>query len=327
MPFWLHCSKRLLSTSTRRAIPLRRSLDAAVTYYEDVIGLSEIQRARHDVVQAEERLSQAQLQRRQKQQELKKIQNRLKDIHSELDRTPRGEDRYLHLITEEHAAIKNEQSLLQQFEQVENTEREAFHWLSNKVSASHEKEREREERTKYWSLTASLVGAILGILGTSIGNELRMRHIRQMIPMSQEVRPVLDELKQQVQKGHEQVGQFVTDVKDILRLDSPKLQPLAVKNVEGEKNLELVVNSVKEQNSLIRQQLDELKRLLSLEQTLNADPNAVVYVGDDMELLLQKTEKNIESKMKLQTLLTVVLAYAVIGVTGPLLYLWLRRDL
>jgi 3-deoxy-D-manno-octulosonate 8-phosphate phosphatase KdsC-like HAD superfamily phosphatase len=73
-------------------------------------------------------------------------------------------------------------------------------------------------------------------------------------------------------------------------------------------------------------QLKELKRLVALEQALNADPNAVVYVGDDMEDLLKKTEKNLESKMKLQTLVTVVVAYAVLGVAAPLLYLWLSNQ-
>lgn len=56
-----------------------------------------------------------------------------------------------------------------------------------KVRISHEREREREERTKYWSLTASLIGAFFGIIGTSIGNELRMQRFREMIPTSQEV--------------------------------------------------------------------------------------------------------------------------------------------
>lgn len=74
------------------------------------------------------------------------------------------------------------------------------------MRASHEKEREREERTKYWSLTASFIGAILGILGTSIGNELRMRRFKEMLPTAQEVRPVLVELTNLVHKEQEQVN-------------------------------------------------------------------------------------------------------------------------
>src|SRR4051812_34066972 len=126
------------------------------------------------MLQCEDLLLQAQQNRRQKQGDLKRLQQRLKEIHTELDRTNRGEDKYLHLLTEEHKSIKLESTLLADFEAMENAEREAFHQLSNRVRVSHEREREREERTKYWSLTASLVGALLGIAGTSIGNELRM---------------------------------------------------------------------------------------------------------------------------------------------------------
>ncbi|KAI6211646.1 hypothetical protein M3Y96_00456300 [Aphelenchoides besseyi] len=73
---------------------------------------------------------------------------------------------------------------MDEFEQFEDREREAFHQLSNKVRVSHEKEREREERTKYWSITASLVGAILGIIGATISNVIRMRNIRAVISHS-----------------------------------------------------------------------------------------------------------------------------------------------
>lgn len=71
---------------------------------------------------------------------------------------------------------------------------------------SQEKEREREERTKYWSITASLIGALLGIIGTSIGNELRMRKFKDMLPTSQEVRPLLEEIAQVTHKEQQQVS-------------------------------------------------------------------------------------------------------------------------
>ncbi|XGW25462.1 hypothetical protein V3C99_006684 [Haemonchus contortus] len=64
----------------------------------------------------------------------------------------------------------------------------------------------------------------------------------------------------------------------------------------------------------------ELTRLARLEASLDADPNAIVYIGSDMERLLDQTEKKLESKMKLQTLLSVVALYAAIGVAIPLLF-------
>lgn len=78
--------------------------------------------------------------------------------------------RYLELLTEEHATIKKERGLLETFEGYESAEREAFHQLSIRVRESHEKERERVEKTKWWGVSASLIGALLGIAGSSIGN-------------------------------------------------------------------------------------------------------------------------------------------------------------
>lgn len=51
--------------------------------------------------------------------------------------------RYLDLLTEEHATIKRERHLMEEFEQAETAEREAFQALSARVRKSHEKERER----------------------------------------------------------------------------------------------------------------------------------------------------------------------------------------
>lgn len=45
-----------------------------------------------------------------------------------------------------------------------------------------------------------------------------------------------------------------------------------------------------------------------------------------MERLLEQTEKNIESKMKLRTLLTVVVIYTAVAVTAPWLYAVFRGD-
>uniref|UniRef100_A0A7E4ULV0 Coiled-coil domain-containing protein 51 n=1 Tax=Panagrellus redivivus TaxID=6233 RepID=A0A7E4ULV0_PANRE len=317
-------SRRLLHCSYRQCTPLKARVENTLSHYEQLIGLADVKQAQNDVVQCEERLSAAQLLRRDKQMDLKKLQNRIKEIHGELDRTPRGDDRYLHLLTEEHAAIKQEQALLDDFEGVENAEREAFHMLSTKVRWSHEKEREYGERTKYWSISASLVGALLGILGTSIGNELRMRRIKEMIPTSQEVRPLLQKITDLVHSEHQQVAQFVSEMKEVLRLDSPKLAQLHLEKPAGAESE--IVNAFQAQLNEVTGQLKELKRLVALDQALAADPNAVVYVGDEMEDLLRQTEKNIESKMKLQTLVTVVVAYAVLGVAAPLLYLWLNNQ-
>lgn len=117
------------------------------------------------------------------------------------------------------------------------------------VRWSHEKEREYGERTKYWSISASLMGALLGVLGTSIGNELRMRRIKEMIPTSSEVRPILEKITDLVAKEQQQIAQFVTEMKDVLRLESPKFSELKITKPSGEETE--VVNVLQEQVSIL----------------------------------------------------------------------------
>lgn len=60
--------------------------------------------------------------------------------------------------------------------------------------------------------------------------------------------------------------------------------------------------------------MDELKQLIKLNKplVLGTDGNdgdaerSIVYMGDSIEAVLQQTEQNLESKMKLQTLAIVV---------------------
>ncbi|TMS37304.1 hypothetical protein L596_004263 [Steinernema carpocapsae] len=141
---WLtEASRRLFSLSSvarsnavaasSGTLAMQKRLDNAFSYYEDVIGLTTVKQAQNEVELCEEKLNLAQVARRDKQYELKALHSKLKEIHLELDRTSRGEDKYLHLITEEHATLKKERKLHEEFEMIENKEREAFHDLSNKI--------------------------------------------------------------------------------------------------------------------------------------------------------------------------------------------------
>ncbi|KAL3077521.1 hypothetical protein niasHS_012227 [Heterodera schachtii] len=307
--------------------PFKKVFNSAVQYYEECIGLVEVHKARDEVNRCENNLYLAQQARREKQGEIKSLQNRLKDIHSELDRTQRGEDRYLHLLTEEHAAIKSERELLSSFEHLEANERDAFNLLSNKVRVSHERERERDERTKYWSLTGSLLGAFLGIFGTTIANELRMKHIREMIPSGQQIQPLLKEMTQIAREGQQNVSDFMDDLKNSLGVDSPKLSDLsAEKKTERSEGTEMgkSINSLREQNTQLLERMNELKRLIHLDKSLTdaEGGRAIAYIGDDMETMLHQTEKHIESRLKLQTMVTVVGFYTALVITLPLIYFY-----
>ena len=98
-----------------------------------------------------------------------------------MDRTPRGEDKYLTLITQEHTVLRDEKYLRENFQSFEKEERENFAALSHAVRDSHEKERAQAEKTKYWSIIGSVIGTIIGIVGTTFNNRMRMQELRNLV--------------------------------------------------------------------------------------------------------------------------------------------------
>lgn len=153
--------------------------------------------------------------RREKQDEIRDVQTRLKEIHVELDKTSRGEDRYLNLLTQEHSIIKREKNLLEEFKHLERSERDCFNLLSNRLRDSHEKERERAERTKYWSIIGWLIGGTIGIIGTTINNKLRMRDLRKIVHETSEpgkFQTLIAQLTAMVQMQQQQIALFIKDL-------------------------------------------------------------------------------------------------------------------
>ena len=135
----------------------------------------------------------------------------------ELEKTHRGEDRYLVLVTQEHQVtpslqsltnsilfpplqvLKDEKSLQEEFKKLEKFERECFSALSNAVRDSHEKERAQAEKTKYWSVIGSVIGTCIGIFGTTINNRMRMNELRRLVSQNntvEEIRAIGSELKE-----------------------------------------------------------------------------------------------------------------------------------
>lgn len=62
------------------------------------------------ILQAERRFIESQQGRRAHHRQVVLIQMELKKIRSELDRTSRGEDKYLELVTQEHKLVRDEKA-------------------------------------------------------------------------------------------------------------------------------------------------------------------------------------------------------------------------
>lgn len=82
-----------------------------------------------------------------------------------MEKLSRSDDAYLELFKSEHDLVKKEKAAQSDLKKQDDIERQLFSSLQLALRESQEKEKMRIERTKYWSIIGSVVGALAGIIG------------------------------------------------------------------------------------------------------------------------------------------------------------------
>ncbi|KAM4588924.1 mitochondrial potassium channel isoform 1-T2 [Odontesthes bonariensis] len=149
--------------------------------YEEFVGLNEVREAQTKVNEAESAFMVARGMVREAHASLEVLQGRLKEVRDRLDRVSREEAHYLELATLEHKLLQEERRLRTAYENAEGSEREKFALFSAGVRASHEKERTRAERTKNWSIIGSVLGALIGVMGSTYINRVRLQELKNLL--------------------------------------------------------------------------------------------------------------------------------------------------
>ncbi|XP_030275744.1 mitochondrial potassium channel [Sparus aurata] len=158
---------------------------ASVNYwwgrYEEFVGLNEVREAQTKVTEAEAAFMVARGMVREAHISLEALQVRLKEVRDRLDRVSREDAHYLELATQEHKLLQEERRLRTAYENAEGSEREKFALFSAGVRESHEKERTRAERTKNWSVIGSVLGALIGVMGSTYVNRVRLQELKTLL--------------------------------------------------------------------------------------------------------------------------------------------------
>ncbi|KAM7005477.1 mitochondrial potassium channel [Tautogolabrus adspersus] len=149
--------------------------------YEEFVGLNEVRVAQTKVTEAEAAFMVARGMVREAHISLEALQVRLKEVRDRLDRVSREEAHYLELATQEHKLLQEERRLRTAYENAEGSEREKFALFSAGVRESHEKERTRAERTKNWSVIGSVLGALIGVMGSTYINRVRLQELKTLL--------------------------------------------------------------------------------------------------------------------------------------------------
>jgi cytochrome c biogenesis factor len=104
-----------------------------------------------------------------------------------------------HFISE-FEVIEEKNGLEEKFEIIDNQERELFAHLQAKINMLHEK---TKSHTRQWGIISTIIGALLGVVGTSISAYYRNNEIRRV--------------QQSIQvQFEEQVAQIKTDTQKIM---------------------------------------------------------------------------------------------------------------
>lgn len=139
-----------------------QKISGSVSALDDVLGISAVREAQFRVREAEDLFMNLRKYVQNTEKDLEAVRTKLNDVRKRLDRVSRDDEQYLTLATEEHRILLEEKTVKATLRDFEIKERDQFAVLSGIVRESHEKERERVERTKYWSMAGSLIGAAIG---------------------------------------------------------------------------------------------------------------------------------------------------------------------
>ncbi|XP_070702901.1 mitochondrial potassium channel [Pempheris klunzingeri] len=331
--------------------------------YEEFVGLNELRVAQTKVTEAEAAFMVARGMVREAHASLEALQVRLKEVRDRLDRVSREEAHYLELATLEHRLLQEERRLRTAYENAEGAEREKFALFSAAVRESHEKERTRAERTKNWSVIGSVLGALIGVMGSTYVNRVRLQELKSLLLEAQKGPESLQEaLKVQAGNHHSQQDEL-RGLIDSLRVtlsdafsqrdpqdkrgrtrDSPTVPLSALKDLQiSSQKTESLLESMPPQLVQLEQGLGRVEDDLSVvRKLLETRPQAEAQAGqlhlatperaergDQWESeavvrCLEETQRTLGERIRTSTFYNAVFTYTATAVTISAVYLLLR---
>lgn len=325
--------------------------------YEEFVGLNDVREAQTKVTEAEAAFMVARGMVREAHSSLEVQQGRLKEIRDRLDRVSREEAHYLELATQEHRLLQEERRLRTAYENAEGSEREKFTLFSTAVRESHEKERTRAERTKNWSVIGSVLGALIGVMGSTYVNRVRLQELKNLLLEAQKGPESLQEALR-IQAGNHRsqqdelrslIDSLRATLKDTFTTRDPGQPPApteplsAVKELNvGNQRVESLLDSLHPKLDQLEQGLGRLvgemsvmKRLVETGIQTHPDtqtrplqperPQQTTPMGSEVILRsLEETKRTLGDRIRTNTVHNAVITSTATAITVCAMYLLLR---
>lgn len=251
---------------------------------------------------------------------------------------------------------QEEKRLRAAYVRAEDSEREKFSLFSAAVRESHEKERTRAERTKNWSLIGSVLGALIGVAGSTYVNRVRLQELKALLLEAQKG-PV--SLQEAIREQASSYSLQQRDLKDLM-VDLRGLvhagqgqgsgSPTGSSSTQG-KDIETLSAAMREQLShsrqvhscleSLREQLDGLEKTCSEMAGLVQLAKAAAHPGPEpadgslpsslleqgsVILALSDTEQRLEAQVNRNTICSTLVTCVTFMATLPVLYLLFKTS-
>ncbi|XP_037384402.1 mitochondrial potassium channel isoform X2 [Talpa occidentalis] len=325
--------------------------------YEEFVGLSEVREAQGNVTEAEKVFMVARGLVREAREHLEVQQAKLKEVRDRLDRISREDNQYLELATLEHRMLQEEKRLRTAYMHAEDSEREKFSLFSAAVRESHEKERTRAERTKNWSLIGSVLGALIGVAGSTYVNRVRLQELKALLLEAQKGPVSLQEaIREQASSYSLQqrnLQDLMADLRGLIQTGPGQSSgSQAGTSPTRDRDTAILSAALKEQLSHSRQvhscleglqeQLDGLEKTFSqmagvvqlakatahpglVEPTEGALPSSLLE-HRSLVLALSDTEQRLEAQVNRNTIYSTLVTCVTFLATLPVLYMLFRAS-
>ncbi|KAF6098837.1 coiled-coil domain containing 51 [Phyllostomus discolor] len=263
--------------------------------------------------------------------DLEAQQAKLKEVRDRLDRTSREDNQYLELATLEHRMLQEEKRIRAAYLRAEDSEREQFSLFSAAVRESHEKERARAERTKNWSLVGSVLGALIGVAGSTYVNRVRLQEaIREQASsyslQQRDLHDLMVDLRGLVQAGPGQSPGPRAGTSPARDRDTDALSAALKEQLSHSRQVRACLEDLREQLRGLEKTVSQTAGAVQLAKAADgALPGSALGQGSVI-LALEDVEQRLEAQANRNTIYSTLVTCVTIVATMPMLYMLFRAS-
>lgn len=253
--------------------------------------------------------------------------------------------------------LQEEKRLRAAYLRAEDSEREKFSLFSAAVRESHEKERTRAERTKNWSLIGSVLGALIGVAGSTYVNRVRLQELKALLLEAQKGPVSLQEaIREQASSYSLQqrdLHDLMVDLRGLVQAGSGQSSGAqAGTSPTRDRGTDVLSAALKEQLShsrqvhscleVLRERLDGLEKTFSQTAEVVRLTKAAAHPGllgpadralpgssleqGSMILALSDMEQRLEAQVNRNTIYSTLVTCVTFMATLPVLYMLFRTS-